>query len=295
MYKTNPLYKISSLPQLCKSLGIDVASYNEAIKKPYNNYYKIINSKKRLIEEPNNLLKRILRKLLECLSVVELPTYCYGLSKEHGTIENARIHKNMVEILNFDISHYYPNTKSIYVEDFFKNKLKMSDEALEAVIKMTTCNGHLSTGSPTSPILAFLSHEGIFNRIYQKMSENDVNMSLYYDDLSFSANKHLGSWIYDYCKKSLKQHGLWIKTSKIKHFGYRGGWFTGVHVSQSGKLSAPHKLHYKVVKLLKSKPIEDMNKKELRSLIGTIAYLQQFDSKSFRVTKQVAQKMLRES
>jgi hypothetical protein len=43
-----------------------------------------------------------------------------------------------------------------------------------------------------------------------------------------------------------------------------------------------------------SKPIKDMNEKELKSLIGTIAYLQQFDSKSFRVTKQVAQKMLRE-
>ena len=57
----------------------------------------------------------------------------------------------------------------MYVEEFFKNKLKISGKALKAVIKMTTCYGHISTGAPTSPMLAFLTHEGIFNRIHRKM------------------------------------------------------------------------------------------------------------------------------
>ena len=293
--KSNALYGLYKREDLLKILEISEESYSKAMKSPYHSYYKIVNGKSRLIEEPNPELKAPLEKLLQLFQeTIPIPDFCYGLGKGKSTIENARAHIKRRESINFDISHYYPNTKSVYVKEFFKNKLKITGEALDALVAMTTCNSHLSTGASTSPILAFLAHQCVFNRIYKKMSKEGLIMTLYFDDISISADKHIGKWVYDFCKKALKQHGLWIKKSKIKRFGYKGAWVTGIHISQSGKLSVPHKLHYKVVKLLKSKPLEQMSDDELLKILGNIAYLKQVQPKSFVVTKNNIRKIIKD-
>lgn len=292
-YSQNFLYGIQDTNTLLDVLNITKSDFCTAMNKPYDIYFKDMKNKKRLIEEPNNNLKTIQKILLKHLQSISLPNYCYGLSKKHGTIDNAKAHLNRRESLNFDISHYYTNTKSIYVEEFFKNKLKISGEALREILNITTCNNHLPTGAPTSPILAFLSHQDVFDRIYKKMMQNEITMTLYFDDISFSANKHLGTWIYKFNQKALKQHGLWIKRSKIKHFNYKGGWCTGVFISQSGKLLIPHRLHHKVIKELQSVQIEKIDDKKIKKILGLISYIEQVHPRAFAITKRNLRKRMK--
>lgn len=63
---------------------------------------------------------------------------------------------------------------------------------------------------------------------------------------------------------------------------------TGFYLTQGGKISVPDSVGYKVVSLLREKPLEDMNKKELRRLIGLINYCQTADKRSFSATKRNA-------
>ena len=68
---------------------------------------------------------------------------------------------------------------------------------------------------------------------------------------------------------------------------------TGFYLAQSEKISVPDSVGYKVVSLLKEKKLEEMNKKELRRVIGLINYCQTADKHSFSATKRNAIKALK--
>ena len=55
----------------------------------------------------------------------------------------------------------------------------------------------------------------------------------------------------------LKTHGLRLKFSKIKRFGYKGAVITGVKTTQSGKLRMLNRQGHKVIKMLNEKSIEN--------------------------------------
>lgn len=63
---------------------------------------------------------------------------------------------------------------------------------------------------------------------------------------------------------------------------------TGFYLSQGGKISVPDSVGHKIVSLLREKNLGDMNKKELRRVIGLINYCQTADKRSFSATKRNA-------
>ena len=68
---------------------------------------------------------------------------------------------------------------------------------------------------------------------------------------------------------------------------------TGFYLTQGGKISVPDSVGYKVVSLLREKKLEDMNKKELRRVIGLINYCQTANKRSFSATKRNAIQVLK--
>lgn len=60
-------YGISTLSELAEILDFPIRSLIEAIKKGYRSYYVQGKTKKRLIEEPNVILKLLLKDLKEIL------------------------------------------------------------------------------------------------------------------------------------------------------------------------------------------------------------------------------------
>lgn len=161
-------------------------------------------------------------------------------------------------------------------------------------MSLTTYNNHLPTGAPTSTILGFLAFQPMFNKIYRKMRNNSISMTVYVDDITLSSNKHIGNWVIPYCKQVIKEYGLWLKNSKIKRFSYKQSWVTGIGINQAGKKLVPFRIDYSVVKMLREKDIEKMNLLELQKLLGKIGYIQQIAPDRFVVTKQNVRKRLKE-
>ena len=145
-----------------------------------------------------------------------------------------------------DISHCFPNTKAKYIKRFFES-CGAKGEILDILLKLTTYKDYLPTGAPTSTLLLTFAHKDIFDFIYNKMQRNNVDMTIYVDDITLSTHEHMSNSVIKYVNKVLKQHALWLKKSKTKRYGYRHAEVTGVHIAQNGKLSASFSIGYSVV------------------------------------------------
>ena len=206
---------------------------------------------------------------------------------------NAQAHVGQHAFVTTDISSFFTNSKACYVQKFFKNKLNITGEALNMLVQMCTYRGHIPTGAPTSSILAFLSHKDLFDEIAEYMSKRDITFTLYVDDITLSAKHGITGKEIQFIKSVLKKHKLEIKLEKTKFYNYKKAMITGFYLNQGGKISVPDSVGYKVVSLLREKTLEDMNKKELRRLIGLINYCQTANKRSFSATKRNAIKVLK--
>lgn len=282
------LFGISILPELAEILDFPVKSLIEASQKGYRSYYVQGKTKKRLIEEPNTILKLLLKDLKEILfEMFDCAEYNKCWLGGNNYI-NAQAHVGQHAYVTTDISSFFTNSKACYVRRFFKNKLNISGEALEILVQMCTFRGHIPTGAPTSSILAFLAHKDLFDEIAEYMSKRNIMFTLYVDDITLSAKHGITREEIKFIKSVLKKHKLEIKPEKTKFFSYKKAMITGFYLAQGGKISVPDSVGYKVVSLLREKPLEDMNKKELRRVIGLINYCQTADKRSFSATKRNA-------
>ena len=282
------LYGISTLSELAQALKIPEENLIEETQKGYRSYFVQGKTKKRLIEEPNMILKDILKDLKKLLvKMFDCPEYNKCWLGGNNYI-NAQAHVGQHAYVTTDNSSFFTNTKACYVRRFFKNKLNISGEALEILVQMCTFRGHIPTGAPTSSILAFLAHKDLFDEIAEYMSKKDIIFTLYVDDITLSAKHGISGEEIKFIKSVLKKHKLEIKLEKTKFYSFKKAMITGFYLNQGGKVSVPDSVGYKVVSLLREKPLEDMNKKELRRLIGLINYCQTADKRSFSATKRNA-------
>lgn len=287
------LYGISTLAELAEILDFPVKSIIEASQKGYRSYYVQGKSKKRLIEEPNVILKLLLKDLKEILlEICNCPKYNMCWLGGNNYI-NAQAHAGQHAFVTTDISSFFTNSKACYVRKFFKNKLNISGEALDILVQMCTYRGHIPTGAPTSSILAFLAHKDLFDEIAQHMEEKDITFTLYVDDITLSAKHGISGKKIKFIKSVLKKHKLEIKPEKTKFYSYKKAMITGFYITQGRKISVPDSVGHKVVSLLREKNLGDMSKKELRRVIGLINYCQAADKRSFSATKRNAIKALK--
>lgn len=282
------LYGISTLSELAEILDFPIRSLIEAIKKGYRSYYVQGKTKKRLIEEPNAILKLLLKNLKEILfDTFDCPEYNKCWLGGNNYI-NAQAHARQHAFVTTDISSFFTNSKACYVRKFFKEKLNISGEALNMLVQMCTYRGHIPAGAPTSSILAFLSHKDLFDEIAEYMEKRDITFTLYVDDITLSAKHGIKREEIKFIKSALKKHKLEIKPEKTKFFNFKKAMITGFYLSQGGKISVPDSVGHKIVSLLREKNLGNMSKKELRKIIGLINYCQTADKRSFSATKRNA-------
>ena len=295
--ENNPLYGISTIEELSKVFSMSIEKLKEGTEKTYRTITirqeKNNKIKKRRIDIPPCEKSEGLFKLAKCFQLIDYPEYVMAGWECQNNLLNAEAHVGAKEVITLDVTHFFSNSKKKYVEKFLKERLKISGEALEYMLKYVTHNGYLPTGSPTSSILAYLSHKDLFDSIYKTMSKNNIKMTLYIDDITLSSQGHIGNWTIKYIKNTLKQHGLYLKKAKIKHFGCKGSKITGKFISQNGKITAPWHFSKEVKEMLKSKPIKEMTEKELQSLLSKIGIIRQTEPKMFIAQHNIAKKQIR--
>ncbi len=143
----------------------------------------------RRIEAPRTFLKVIQRWILEyVLSRKDLPEVVNGFVRGKSIFDNANSHIDGKNLLVVDIKDFFPSVGANSVNKVFTS-LRYSEPVSKQLTALTTLDGRLPQGAPTSPALAnlaFVSSDRALERLAKSWG---VIYSRYADDLAFSGSR----------------------------------------------------------------------------------------------------------
>ena len=174
--------------------------------------------KNREIDRPRDPLlevqKRIYRTLLRN---IEMPEYICGGVKGRSVLDNVAHHQSASQLVTLDIKSWFPSITARHVYFVWRRVLKCSHEVAKLLTALTTFNGHLPQGAPTSTMLSNMVLYSIDGPIRKAASALGVNYSSWVVDLPLSGSQ--ARQLIPIVIATLKRRGFKISRSKLKVMG----------------------------------------------------------------------------
>ena len=114
-----------------------------------------------------------------------------------------------------DLKDFFPNISNFRVYKTFSKDLGCSPEVSRYLTKITTLNGSLPQGSPTSTILSALVAKSLSIRLEKLTKKYGLSYSQFVDDITVSGSSHIINLI-DKIEKIIKQEGFKINSAKTE-------------------------------------------------------------------------------
>ncbi len=159
------------------------------------------------------------------LRKVEFPQYLQGSIHDPVTarnaLTNARIHEGARFIYTADVKSFFDNVREDKVRRIWKSFFRFAPDISEILVGLTTLDGHLPQGAPTSPGLANLVFFDEEPWLVEQLRLLGFNYSRYVDDITFSArekaDKATIAEAVSLVHAMVKSQGLWLARKK-QHF-----------------------------------------------------------------------------
>lgn len=255
------------------------------------NHYKVwdkeMNGKTRRFTVPDtelrNVQRRILRRILDRYS---LPAGAHGGVKGKSPLTNARQHCGKPLVVTQDIRDFYPSVSHKEVAKMFKREFGCGRKTCWLLTRLTTVNGQLPQGSPTSTAIANVLLASTVDRPTEQSAQaQGVTATRFVDDFAFSG-KNADSLI-NGTAQSASRVGLrvWRKGQKLKiMLASKRQEVNGQIVNSSQGPSIPKEKRDKVraaIHQLRWQPqVEAL--RAVRSIQGRLAHLEQYNPGSAR-------------
>ncbi|WP_373529974.1 reverse transcriptase family protein [Nostoc sp.] len=278
----SPFYCLKSKAKLAKLLRVSQIK----LKLLTNTEHLYIESdifdpkrgKSRRFEKPRQDLKRVQKRIEELLKRIKVPNYIHAPAKGRSYISNAKAHVNATEVKSLDIEKYFPSTPAKRIDWFFRKQMKCSSDVAYILTKLSTFKDHLPTGSPSSPMLSYFAHIGMWEAINEIVDLANCTLTIYIDDVTISGD-HIPSELIWQVRKQFHRYGLRSNKKKEKHYiGKNSYEITGIIATNQGELKIPNRQHLKMHqcrRLLKLDIKFEKGKDILKSLRGLEAQRQQ--------------------
>lgn len=217
----------------------------------------------RPINESVGKLKKIQKRIdIRILKSIKLPGNVLGGISPYNTVINAIRHKGKKFHFQTDIKSYFPSITNKRVFNIFYN-LDFSPPVCSLLTKLTTINGNLPQGTPTSTSIANIAFYPIDIEIIKICDENNITYTRWVDDLNFSAN-------YDFHNIILLITKI-IKDSRLK-INYRKTFYkigpisiTGI-ITKNNTLTVPQEMYNRV----NDKSIPKKSRESLQAYINSV-------------------------
>lgn len=259
--KKNPDYKYSSVEEFFLSLQKKNPEILDKLPEGSieADYRPIIN-----YEYGSSWLKKAQKKFHKIIvkSIKDVP-YLHSTLKGTSYSTNGIAHsRGKRYILCLDISGFFTQIKIERVYKTIKYYLGVDSDVARFYSKMLTTYKEndskdlvLAQGLPSSPILAFLCFKSLFDHIYEYSISNDINFTLYVDDMTFSCKDPIPQDFMDRLFGVIKgdKCGNRLKLNRKKiHYLSRNNWkkITGVCIVD-GKPKIPNRKHFELHVLYK--------------------------------------------
>lgn len=243
----SPFYQLRSKKKLFQLLYTN-SRKNRSLSQATKLYSEGL-IKERSIEKPRADLKRIQKRIEDLLKRISMPEFIYAPAKGKSYISNACAHIGAQEVHCLDITAYFKSTSSKRVFWFFHKLMECSPDVAGILTDVLTLEGRLPTGSPSSPIISYFSHQDMWKEIGLIVQNHQCILSVYVDDVTISGDE-VPKVLISKLKKILNRYGLKNKGCKEKHYHHPGAFeVTGVIVQKDGSVGVPRRQHKKMHEL----------------------------------------------
>ncbi len=152
------------------------------------------------------LQRRILRRVLARLRAH--PAAC-GFEKGRSIVHNAAPHVGHAVVVRMDVEDFFTATRADRVEAYFR-RVGWNRAAAALLTRLTTFDGGLPQGAPTSPRLSNLVNYHLDHVLAEKARWWSGAYTRYADDLTFSLRrerKRRARGVVQFTRRLLKAHG----------------------------------------------------------------------------------------
>ncbi len=171
-----------------KELRYFGANKSKLVKELTLIQFKNGKQKERIVYNPSVKYKDVLRRVnRNLLSKAKLPDGVLGGVIGSSIDTLAQIHCEQEAVLSIDLKSFYPNIESGRVFKFFKRSGCRND-VCEILTDITTLNGSLPQGFPTSPMLANLIAFDLDNQHLSYCKKHRIRRTRWVDDITFSGS-----------------------------------------------------------------------------------------------------------
>ncbi len=140
-----------------------------------------------LVPDPQTkaLQRRLLRRVLSALRAHDA---AFGFERGKSIVDNARPHCQQAVVVRIDVVDFFPSTSAERVEAYFR-RIGWNQETARLLTRMTTHEGGLPQGAPTSPRLSNLMNYFLDVQLTRLAVRYRGVYTRYADDITFSFSR----------------------------------------------------------------------------------------------------------
>jgi retron-type reverse transcriptase len=237
----SPLYRLRQKRRLARLLHIDLVELKEFGKLADQLYSEFDIEKKdgslRGVENPRRSLKLVQARLARLLMRIAPPKYLFCPVKGRSYVTNAAQHAGHRVVRCPDVRKYFPSTPSRRIFWFFHSIMQCEPDIAAILARVSTYRGHLPTGSPSSPIMAYFAYIDVWESIASICLREGLTLTVYIDDVTISGSKITPAILWK-IKRAI--HGSGLRYHKEKHFVDQAAEVTGV-IIRGNEITPPNR------------------------------------------------------
>jgi RNA-directed DNA polymerase len=248
-------------------LDISSLDLENLINQPEYHTYKIPKKRGgwREIAAPAAHLKLVQKKLNDELQARYQrikPEEVYGfirMWRQCNIVSNARPHIGKRFVLNMDLKDFFPCITAKRVKELFSSDMFQFDEqAAIGLTLLTTYQGRLPTGSPTSPVISNFVCFALDRDLANFSKTNQMVYTRYADDLTFSSDHPITEVLVSTIIRLIEKHQFRLNEKKLRlKSAHTQQTVTGIVVNE--KVNVNRKLLKKIRAMLHDWRVNGLN------------------------------------
>ncbi|CAJ0733883.1 MULTISPECIES: reverse transcriptase family protein [Burkholderiaceae] len=228
---TYPHERIQSIQSLCCALGLSEPTLRAIASRAPNLYIGPKPKPKknggiRYVFDTKSPLKPLLKKINSVFfRRVVFPQYLTGSLSGRDFVANVDVHRNSRQAITEDIAQFFDCITADHVYRIWRDFFAFGEDVADLLTRLTTKNGRVYQGTPTSSYLANLAFWDREPILVEKLATRNIRYSRYVDDITMSSVGVLEaddkSWAIAQAYAMIGANGF--KPQRTKHAAFEGG------------------------------------------------------------------------
>jgi RNA-directed DNA polymerase len=251
----------------------------QVLRRTSRRRYRVVTitqgKKKRVLRVPDDRLKAVQRALLKSLRPILPISTAATAAPGRGSVKHAMVHRGFGWCHTCDVADCFPSIKPSLIS----RALRMGGlgrNAADAITDLTTVDGQLPQGAPTSNWLVDLALYDLDATMLQASAEHGTEYSRYVDDIAISARSPNRPMVRA-LREKLRTLRLKLRPGKSRTvIAPRKAIITGISV---GATLSPHKSFLTKIREAISASLAGSAQHSDVELDGMLSWLSAFDAK----------------